>query len=443
MRIQLVYPNPVSRRKLHGRRVDSAALQLLAALTPPEHEVSIVSEHLGDALPFDDSADLVGITAMTIQAHRAYEIADEYRRRGKPVVMGGIHPSVLPDEALGHADAVVVGEGELVWPRVLADAAQRRLAGIYRADRLVDMSTLPPYRRDLTPVRSSFDVAPVQVGRGCPYDCSFCSATLFHGRNYRFRRVEAVIDEVRSLGTKTVFFIDDNIFARPEYSRRLFTGLRETGIAWIGQASLHLTARDPRLLALARQSGCAGLFIGIESLSDANLTSTRALAKNRAAGPAEIAASIRVLHDQGIMVMAGVIFGFDGDDPDVFERTAGFLDEQHVGLASFSALTPFPGTTLAAALAAEGRVTSRDWSRYDACTSVFRPRGMTEEQLQNGTRLAGVKFYSTPKILRRLPTNRHHPLFYLATSFAWRHACRVENCVPWHMPSWAFEMPAG
>lgn len=438
LRIQLVYPNPNPRSKLHGRKVDSAALQLLAALTPPEHQVDIIAEHLGDEMTYDDDVDLVGITAMTIQARRAYEIADEYRRRGKRVVMGGIHVSVLPDEALGHADSVVIGEGDVVWPTVISDAMAGRLAPRYRAEALVDMSTLPMCRRDQSSKRSSFSIAPVQAGRGCPYDCSFCSATMFYGRTYRFRPVEQVIAEVKSLDTKFVFFLDDNIFSRPEYSRQLLRALKDVDVNWIGQASLHLSARDPELLKLARESGCVGLFVGIESLSEENLRASNSLAKNQSRTAAEIGASLRVLHDSGIVVMAGVIFGFDGDDPEVFDRTADFLGDNNVGLASFSALTPFPGTALCAQLEAEGRITSRDWSMYDACTTVFKPRGMTEEQLQEGTRRAGVNFYSSAKILARLSTNWHHPLIFLATSFSWRHACRVENDVPLYTPSFMY-----
>ena len=194
MKIQLVYPDPNPRVGLSGRKVESAALQLLAAITPPEYEVSIAQEHLGDPVRFDDaSVDLVGISAMTIQARRAYEIADGYRRAGKKVVMGGIHPSVLPQEALQHADAVVVGEAEPVWSQVLADAAAGRMSGLYRGQDYADLTQLPPYRRQVLTKRSSFSLRSVQAARGCPYDCSFCSATLFAGRKYRYRPVENVV----------------------------------------------------------------------------------------------------------------------------------------------------------------------------------------------------------------------------------------------------------
>jgi len=431
VRIQLIYPDPNPRVGLSGRKIESAALQLLGALTPPEHEVSIVQEHLGDPVRFDDAhVDLVGITAMTIQARRAYEIADGFRTAGKKVVLGGIHPSVQPDEALKHADAVVVGEAEPVWSQVLADAAAGRLRGTYRGQDYADLNQLPPYRRELLPKPSSFSLRSVQAARGCPYDCSFCSATLFTGRKYRFRPVEKVIAEIRGMKTRAIFFVDDNIFSNEEYCRSLFSELKKLNVIWVGQASLHLTASNPNLLKLAAKSGCVSLFVGIESLSEANLRATGAMAKNQATTPEEMGRSLRVMHDHGIMVMAGVIFGFDDDDPGVFDRTREFLFDNHVGLGSFSALTPFPGTRLFAELHAQSRITTYDWSKYDGTTAVFLPKRMTPEQLQEGTRRIGVNFYSTPRIFGRFWTNRHHPFIYLATSFAWRHSCRTENNVP-------------
>jgi radical SAM superfamily enzyme YgiQ (UPF0313 family) len=428
LRIKLVYPDPNPRVGLSGRKVESAALQLLAAITPAEHEIAIVQEHLGDPVGYDDaSIDLVGITAMTVQARRAYEIADAYRKAGRKVVLGGIHASVQPDEALQHADAVVVGEAETVWPRVLADTAAGNLRGLYRGEGFADLTTLPNYRRDLFPKRSTFSLGSVQAARGCPYDCSFCSATLFAGRKYRFRPVANVIAEIKSLNSRLVFFLDDNIFSKESYCRELFAEIEKLGILWFGQASLHLTASNPELLALAVKSGCIALFVGIESLSAANLRATGSLAKNRESTPEGIAKSIRVLHDHGIVVMAGVIFGFDDDDPGVFERTRRFLVDNHVGHGSFSALTPFPGTRLFSELQAQSRITTYDWSQYDGATAVFQPKMMSQEQLQEGTRQIGVNFYSIPKILGRLWVNRHHPILYLGTSLAWRHSCRVEN----------------
>jgi radical SAM superfamily enzyme YgiQ (UPF0313 family) len=436
MKIRLIYPDPNPRVGLSGRKVESAALQLLAAATPAEHDVSIVQEHLGDRVRFDDAdIDLVGISAMTIQSRRAYEIADGYRKAGKPVVLGGIHPSVRPDEALQHADAVVVGEAEPVWLKVLSDTAAHQLKGIYRGEDFADLSVLPNYRRNLMRKRTTFSLGSVQAARGCPYDCSFCSATLFAGRKYRFRPVENVIAEVKGMHNRLIFFLDDNIFSSEAYCRELFTELKKLHVAWVGQASLHLTASNPDLLRLAVDSGCFSLFVGIESLSEANLRATRALAKNMASTPETMGKSIRVLHDHGIIVMAGVIFGFDNDDAGVFARTREFLGDTRVGLGSFSALTPFPGTRLFDELDAQSRITTYDWSKYDGATAVFQPKLMTQAQLQEGTRAMGVDFYSTQKILRRFWVNRHHPILYLGTTFASRHSCRVENNVPYFMRS--------
>jgi radical SAM superfamily enzyme YgiQ (UPF0313 family) len=253
---------------------------------------------------------------------------------------------------------------------------------------------------------------------------------LFAGRKYRFRPVENVIAEIKAMNRRLVFFLDDNIFSNEAYCRALFTELKKLKVIWVGQASLHLTASNPGLLALAVESGCISLFVGIESLSEANLRATGSLAKNKASTPKDMAKSLRVLHDHGIVVMTGVIFGFDDDDAGVFDRTREFLLDCRVGHGSFSALTPFPGTKLFDELHAQKRITTYDWARYDGITPVFLPKLMTPEQLQDGTRQIGVNFYSTPNIFRRLWVNRRHPLIYLGTSFAWRHTCRIENGVP-------------
>jgi radical SAM superfamily enzyme YgiQ (UPF0313 family) len=266
---------------------------------------------------------------------------------------------------------------------------------------------------------------------------------LFAGRKYRFRPVENVIAEIKSMKTRLVFFLDDNIFSNEAYCRALFSELKKLNIIWVGQASLHLTASNPDLLALAVQSGCISLFVGIESLSEANLRATGSLAKNKASTPEEMAKGLRVLHDHGIVVMAGVIFGFDDDDPGVFDRTRNFLLACRVGHGAFSALTPFPGTRLFEELHAQSRITTYDWSKYDGITPVFLPKLMSPQQLQDGTRRIGVNFYSTPNILRRFWVNRRHPLIYLGTSFGYRHTCRVENGVPFWRRSGPWQKRAG
>jgi radical SAM superfamily enzyme YgiQ (UPF0313 family) len=435
MKIKLIYPNPDSKDKLYGRRAHSAALQLLAAITPKRHDVTIVEEHLGGDFEYNDHVDLVGITSMTIQSARAYAIADEYRRRGVKVVLGGIHPSVVPEEAMQHADAVVVGEAELLWETVLNDFGNNIVKGIYRSNNLVDMKRIPPYRRDVFKKGTSFSLAQVQATRGCPYDCSFCSAHLFSGRKYRFRPVENVIAEIKALKEKVIFFLDDNIFANSNYSGELFTELKKLNKIWVGQASMRLTVNNPGLLKLAQESGCSGLFIGVESISGKSLKEAGAFKKNTAASPRDIATALRIIHDHGIIIMAGIIFGFDNDDIDVFDRTTEFLTENKVALSAFSTLTPFPGTKIFETMRAQNRILSYDWSQYDTNNAVFRPKLMGPEQLREGTIKAGVKFYSGRNIFKKFFTNSRHPFYYSVLAFSARHSCRTNNNIPFYMPS--------
>jgi radical SAM superfamily enzyme YgiQ (UPF0313 family) len=435
MKIKLIYPNPNSKDKLYGRRVHSAALQLLAAITPKRHDMTIVEEHLGDDFEYDDHVDLVGITSMTIQSARAYAIADEYRRRGIKVVLGGIHPSVVPEEAAQHADAVVVGEAELLWETVLNDFENNTLKKIYRFNNLVDMKHIPPYRRDLFKNGTTFSLAQAQTSRGCPYDCSFCSAHLFSGRKYRFRPVENVIAEIKALKEKVIFFLDDNIFTNSNYSRELFTELKKLNKIWVGQASMRLTVNNPGLLKLAQESGCSGLFIGIESISGKSLKEVGGFNKNTAASQRDIATALKIIHDHGIIIMAGIIFGFDNDDIDVFDRTTDFLTKNRVALGAFSTLTPFPGTKIFETMRAQNRILTYDWSQYDARNAVFRPKLMSPEQLREGTLNAGVKFHSARNILKKFFTNNRHPFYYSVLAFSARHSCRRNNNIPFYMPS--------
>jgi radical SAM superfamily enzyme YgiQ (UPF0313 family) len=296
VRIELLSPADDAMKVQESRSVHSAALGMLAAVTPEEHSVAITKEHMGDVVRFCD-ADVVGITAMTKQANRAYEIADEYRRRGAKIVFGGIHPLVLPNEALAHADAVVVGEVETLWPIVLRDLLAGTSREIYRSSMPTDMGTVPAYRRDLFVKRATIAVETVQATRGCPYDCEFCSAKLFFGRSLRHRPVEQVVDEIRRTGNKNIFFSDDNILGDPKYASELFKTLQPLGINWVGQASFRLAIRDIELLGLARSSGCAALFFGFESLYLESQRDAKAFDKNGAQSLDELeAGSCYLLH---------------------------------------------------------------------------------------------------------------------------------------------------
>lgn len=376
------------------------ALGVVAALTPGDWEVTIVDEAV-EPVEFDRPADLVGITAMTPTAPRAYELADAFRQRGRQVVLGGMHPSALPEEAAAHADAVVVGEAEGVWEEVLRDAARRRLRGIYRSAERPALEGLPVPRRDLYRPGAYLCTATVQTSRGCPFSCDFCSVTRFFGRTYRWRPVEEIVSEVKALGQKIVFFVDDNIFGAPARARELFRQLVPLRINWVGQSSINI-ARNPDLLRLAARSGCRGLFVGLESLAADNLRQMGKSLLNRVEDYREAIARIQ---GHGIGVEGAFIFGLDGDDPGVFRRTVRFARRLGLAAAQFGILTPFPGTPLRERLEQEGRIVDNGWSRYTISNVVYRPAGMAPEVLQSGFDWAYRSFYSYASIARRLLPN--------------------------------------
>lgn len=404
MRILLIapaWPDPIWGNN-EGRGRTSRAifpplnLLMIAAATPPGHTVQIVDEGVSQ-LDENAPADLVGITAMTANAPRAYELAERFRARGIPVVLGGMHPSALPDEALQHCDAVVVGEGEELWPRAVADAEQGRLQSIYRAEKSPSLAGLPVPRRSLADPRRYLLPTTMQATRGCPFACDFCAVSHFFGRGYRFRPVEEVVQEVRDSGHKVIAFVDDNIVGSPTYAKALFRALEPLGIRWISQGSLNM-AKDPELLELAARSGCVGMFIGFESLSPENLAAMHKR-QNRAD---EFSAAIRSIHEHGIAIEGAFVFGFDGDDEGVFERTVRFARQNRLEAAQFGILTPFPGTPLREKLEAEGRIFDNNWAHYNISQVVFKPLRMSAQTLQQGFNWAWQEFYSLGSMVHRL-----------------------------------------
>lgn len=372
------------------------ALTTLAALTPRDVRVCLIDENV-EAVNLKAKPDLVGISLMTPLAPRGYEIADAYRKRAVPVVLGGIHASMMPEEASAHADAVLVGEAEDLWPRVIEDACRGELQPLYRSDRHLPLDNLPLPRRELLKRKAYFFVNTVQTTRGCPFDCAFCSVTQFYGHTYRLRPVEEVEREVRNLEGRFIFFVDDNIVGNVAYAKALFRRLIPHGLKWASQSSITI-ARDQDLLRLARQSGCMGLFIGFESLSQ-NTLKEMGKTFNRVQSYREM---INRIHSYGIGIQGSFIFGNDGDTPSVFAEVVDFTEKARLDAALFSILTPFPGTRLYRKMEAEGRILTDDWTRYDMNHVVFRPRGMRVEQLQQGFNWAYSRLYSWRSIVKRL-----------------------------------------
>ncbi len=398
MRIKLVMPRMVEQEFT----LLPLNLAMLAALTPPGFEVSVVDE-AAEEINFDEQLDLVGISCTTTVASRAYEIAAEYRKRGVKVVLGGTHPTLIPHEAIKYVDAVCIGEAEGLWEEVLADLKDGKLKKFYRNDGYCSLEGLPIPRRDLLKSKRYLPIDGMQTARGCPFACDFCAVTTVFGHKYRHRPIADVLAEVETLKRRYLFFYDDNIVGNPRRSKELFRALIPYKKRWIGQASTTVI-KDPELLELMAKSGCKGLFVGFESLSEETLR--RSLKKHN--DPKQYKEVVRRLHDQGITISGAFVFGLDGDDSSVFERTLEFAMDAKLDVAQFNWLTPYPGTPIYNQLKAEGRLINNEWwlagSGLGTETGevvVYHPKMMSADELKEGSRWVRRNFYSTSSILRR------------------------------------------
>jgi radical SAM superfamily enzyme YgiQ (UPF0313 family) len=403
-----------------GFKFPSLSLAALAAVTPSHWEVALCDEGV-EKIDFGAAADLVAITAMTPQAPRAYEIAAAFRARGVTVVMGGYHASNLPDEALRHVDAVLVGEGETVWPLLLADFERQALKPLYRPAGLIDMGTIPVSRREIFAGKRYLFTNTLQTTRGCPYDCEFCSVTAFYGRKYRERPVEAVLAELEGLRRKNsfVFFVDDNLVADRRYALSLFGGMRGMGFKWLSHAPIDF-AGDPELMRAAGEAGCVGMFVGFESLDQDALTAMGKVT-NRALSYVEHA---RAFRDHGIGILGSFVLGLDGDTPASFEAILRFCEEARLEAAIFPILTPYPGTQVRERLEAQGRITSNDWRDYDMGHVTFIPAGMTAAELKAGHDWLNRSFYSFSSMYRRIFKLHRSLQVFLPMNFGFRSAIR-------------------
>ncbi len=368
----------------------------LAAFVPPHWSVRHVDEVV-EPVDLTEPADLVAITFHTPSAPHAYELADAFRSRGRTVVLGGPHVTLLPDEAQVHADAIFVGEAETQWPRFLAHFETARYDARYEETAPPPVADVPPSRHDLFR-RHDHAAGVLFATRGCAFRCDFCTLPLMYPGGFRKRAISHVAREFSSFRGKVVILWDDNIAGDLEYAKALFRALAPQRKWWSSQASIH-AAGEEEFLELAAASGCKQLFIGLESISQASLNGV-AKAFNRVD---RYARAIERIHAHGISVQAGIVFGFDHDTEAVFEETVRFLEQTGVQNATFNILTPFPGTRLFARLEAEGRILTRDWSKYNGRVDVvFEPRHMSAETLRSGFRYANRRFYSLGSTLRRL-----------------------------------------
>ena len=404
------------------------SLPVIAAYTPESWSVDLVDEAVQE-VNFDYPCDLVGISVMTCYAPRAYEIAAEFRKRGKTVVLGGVHPTYCSEEALQFCDAVVCGEAEDLWPEVISDFMAGSLQRKYQMTAFPSLENYKSPRVELLSPDAYMTRQCSFTTRGCHFDCEFCSVSPFNGKTTRRRPVEEVIKELTQvkrwvcgelvdrmsndtlwnafltglrirLGIEDgsiVAFVDDLHNSNRAYCRELWAALKPLNIKWGCQSTLFL-GDDEDMVKLAAESGCVSVFVGMESLDEGALEET-----NKSFNRVEkFAQEIKMFHDHGIMVNPGIVFGFDNDDESVFERAVEFLTKNQVELAYFNVLTPLPGTALFDRYTAAGRIFDHDWGHYDGKHVVYRPSRMSPERLQEGFYWANHQFYSLPSIWKRL-----------------------------------------
>jgi radical SAM superfamily enzyme YgiQ (UPF0313 family) len=391
------------------------SLPTLAAYMPPGTTVDLVHERYRK-VDLSADVDLVALTVMTPCAPRAYVIADAFKKRGITVVMGGVHATVMPDEALQHCDAICIGEGEQIWPQMVQDAMAGRLLRIYKNPAMYSRGlSLRAARRDLLPVGQYFGgmfrVLFMETTRGCPYDCDFCSVTTFFGQQYRTRSVDEIQAEIEAEGVKRLkpgqkrgflhyllCFTDDNFFGNVKHAAAVMEMLRHYDVRWISQTTLRVTDH-PDLMGLCRESGCLGFEIGFESLEDKKYRKTGS--ERGQDQRTYFLERVRALHQHGIGINGSFMFGNEEDDLDTFARYVDFIEEARIQTPYLTIRTPYPGTPIYYQMKEDGRLLHEEWEKYDTAHAVFRPRNMTAEQLEAGYRWAWRRVTRHSSMLRR------------------------------------------
>ena len=399
MKVLLVYLN----KRTDNLKLMNAApltLPLLAAYTPPDIEVSIVDEAF-ETIDYDQEVDLVATTFVLPLAHRAYELAAEFHKRGRTVVCGGPHATLMPEESARHFDSVVIGQGDLTWPILLEDFKTGRLKKFYTNHQDIDMATIPIARRDLLNPKGYSILNTFQATRGCPYSCTYCTTHTIYPK-FSTPPVKNVVTDIEQveggpLQRRLLLFWDDNLVGNPVWAKKLFEEMTHLKKKWVAQLTFTIT-EDKDLVRAAAKSGCVGLFFGLESFNSLSLKNT-----NKKHNMVEkYKEGIKLLHDHGISVYAGMMFGFDDDRKDIFEITLEKAVELGIDNLGPKILVPYPNLPLYEKLVKENRLIHTDWSKYNGNHAVFHPRHMTAEELEEGNQWFHREFHSYKNIGKRL-----------------------------------------
>lgn len=362
----------------------SSGLLIIAALTPEKHTIKFIDENI-EEIDFDEKFDIVGLTGMTQQATRMYELADTFRKKGITVVIGGIHATVMPEEAKQYCDSVFVGEAEESWPEFLSDFESGKISAFYKYDKTVELKRSPMPAYELIQ-HSKYKVIWIQTSRGCPHDCEFCGASRVYGKRYRHKSAEQIsqeIDKIQELWPDAkINFSDDNLFTDRRYAVELIKQINKKNIRWFAQSDISI-ADDEKLLQKMKEAGCTTLFIGFESLSDESLKSIN---KNewKFKQRSNYKKAILKIQSFGIGIIGAFILGMDGDTSDSFEELKNFIIANNICMVQISIMTPLPGTRLYARLSNENRLLQAAWSQFTFTEVNYIPKNMTVEELKEG-----------------------------------------------------------
>ncbi len=433
MKIVLISPKgPLYRSKggifKKSLRYQPLTLTTLAALIPDELNASIelIDEGIED-VPDNLYADLIAITVITGTAKRSYQLAQHFRAQGIAVVLGGPHVTLMPQEAMGYADAVCIGYAEESWPQLLRDFSQGKMKKSYQQSPTMSLENMPFPKRELFDKRHFLTQAVFEATRSCTHDCEFCVAPVAWGRKQYQKPIDWVIEDIQRFGQKKIIFIDLNLVSDVQYAKQLFSRLIALKVSWFGLSTV-LIAHDTELMELMARSGCKGLLLGLETVSEESLKD----AKKRFNASVGYKKLIADLHHLDISVQGCFVFGLDHDTSDVFDSTVDFAIDAGVDLPRFAVLTPFPATPLHQRLAAENRILTTDWELYDGQHVVFQPKNMSVAELAQGHEYAWKKVYRWSSIAKRLWNARNFQLLALSANLGYRfyahHLHQFYNC---------------